>query len=90
MVFDSQLNFSFCFSRFLLREELGGPQKDLFVFCLVLKKTGFFVFVFVFVFFIYGLSLLSLSVLLPRRLCRLLKVLAGIKTGLRHFGRFGR
>ena len=44
MVFDSQLNFSFCFSRFLLREELGGPEKDLFVFWLVLKKTGFFFF----------------------------------------------
>ena len=52
MVFDSQLNFSFCFSRFLLREELGGPEKDLFVFWLVLKKTGFLFCFVLFCFFI--------------------------------------
>ena len=32
-------SISLVFSRFLLWEELGGPEKDLFVFWLVLKKT---------------------------------------------------
>ena len=81
-------SISLIFSRFLLWEELGGPEKDLFVFWLVLKKTGFF-FLFFF-FFLFRDRLLSLSVLLLQRLCRLFKVLAGIKTGLRYFGRFGR
>ena len=41
-------SISLIFSRFLLWEELGGPEKDLFVFWLVLKKTGFFFFFFFF------------------------------------------
>ena len=64
MVFDSQPNFSFCFSRFLFWEELGGPEKNLLIFCLVLKKTGF-CFCFCFVLFCFYIGIVSPFTLCP-------------------------
>ena len=62
------LFFFLVFSRFLLWEELGGPEKDLFVFWLVLKKTGFFfffLFFFCFFFFFFCLEIVSPFTLRP-------------------------